>query len=177
MNISNLISGNSNLSNLLSSLRSTGLFDTLSGTGPFTVFAPVNSAFGETIRSLLTNPANAREILMYHVVPGRYQIADLVRLSGQNLQTSAGIPIAITTPNGSLVLNGNVAVTQSDISAGNGVIHLINGVLLPPNLATVTPTPTPSGTSWAWLWWLLLLILLIIIFVAIINASQRHPVY
>ncbi len=119
------------LSTLVTALTEADLVATLQGDGPFTVFAPVNSAFGalgsETVGRLLEddNQALLQKVLTYHVVPGRLLAADLT--DGQTLTTVEGSTLTIDLSDGASV-NG-AALTRTDILASNGVVHLIDAVL------------------------------------------------
>ena len=126
---------------LVAAVQAAGLEDTLRGEGPFTVFAPTDDAFAAlpagTIESLLEDPAgDLTDILTYHVVPGAVPAADVVGLDGEAVTTVNGAPITIgVADDGSVTLTdaaGNdVAVVATDIQANNGVIHVIDAVLLP----------------------------------------------
>jgi DNA-binding Xre family transcriptional regulator len=115
--------------------------DTLRGEGPFTVFAPTDDAFAAlptgTLAKLLADPTgDLKDILTYHVVPGAVPAADVVTLDGQKVTTVNGAAITIgVTDNGSVTLTDatghEAAVVQTDIEAKNGVIHVIDAVLLP----------------------------------------------
>lgn len=121
------------LTTLTSALTAAGLVSTLNGTGPFTVFAPVNSAFAalpaDVVQRLLD--AGNREILTklltFHVVPGRITAAQLQ--DGQTLTTVEGTLLPVTVAGG-VVTVGGARVTTADVTASNGVVHLIDGVLL-----------------------------------------------
>jgi transforming growth factor-beta-induced protein len=118
---------------LLVAAEAAGLVDTLKGEGPFTVFAPTDEAFAalgdETIAALLADPETLANILLYHVVPGRVLAADVVELA--SAETAAGFPVVIkATDDGVMVNNANVVAP--DIMASNGVIHVIDAVILPP---------------------------------------------
>jgi uncharacterized surface protein with fasciclin (FAS1) repeats len=119
---------------LLAAVRAAGLVDTLNGPGPFTVFAPTDAAFAKlpagTLNSLLANPDQLRQILLYHVVSGRVLAADVVGLTSAT--SVQGSPIAISVSGGQVTLNGNSLVIATDITASNGVIHVIDTVILPP---------------------------------------------
>lgn len=120
-----------NLSTLVAALQAADLVSTLNGDGPFTVFAPVNSAFAalgqDQIDRLLAdeNQALLQEVLTYHVVPGRILAADLE--DGQTVTTVEGSTLTIDLDGGPTV-NG-VSIIDTDITALNGVVHLIDGVL------------------------------------------------
>jgi uncharacterized surface protein with fasciclin (FAS1) repeats len=120
---------------LVSAINTADLGGTLSGEGPFTVFAPTNEAFAaveQDVQALLANPDKAplQRVLTYHVVPGRIMAADL---AGQTATpaTVAG-PTLPVRASGDSVQVGGATVTQADIVVGNGVIHVIDRVLLPP---------------------------------------------
>ena len=124
-----------NFTILVSALEAAGLVDTLKGEGPFTVFAPSDEAFAKlpagTINTLLADPSGQlTDILLYHVVPGKVMAADVAGLNGQNVETAAGKPLAITV-DGDTVMVGNAKVVTTDIETSNGVIHVIDTVLVP----------------------------------------------
>jgi transforming growth factor-beta-induced protein len=120
-------------STLLAAADAADLVGTLEGEGPFTVFAPTDEAFAalgeETINSLLGQPEELSQILLYHVVSGTVVAADVVEL--ESASTVEGSPISIEVVDGGVVLNGSVNVVTTDIPASNGVIHVIDAVLLP----------------------------------------------
>jgi uncharacterized surface protein with fasciclin (FAS1) repeats len=131
---------------LVAAVKAAGLVDTLSGPGPFTVFAPTNEAFAKlpagTVDTLL-KPENKDalvKILTYHVVAGRYTAADLVKLikaggGSATLNTVQGEALSVKLEGGSLLITdakGDVAkVTIGDVIQSNGVIHVIDTVLIP----------------------------------------------
>lgn len=123
-----------NLTTLVAAVQAADLVATLSGPGPFTVFAPPNSAFDAlpagTVETLL-RPENRGEltaVLTYHVVPGRLRAADL--RDGQTLTTVNGETLAVRRMNGRVMVGG-ATVTTADVYASNGVAHVIDRVLLP----------------------------------------------
>ena len=123
-------------STLLAAAESAGLVDTLSGEGPLTVFAPTDEAFaaalddlGLTAEELLASD-DLEGILTYHVVPGNVLAADVVGLDGQSVATVNGAELDITV-DGATVMVDDATVTAIDIKASNGVIHVIDAVLLP----------------------------------------------
>ena len=128
----------STLTTLVTAVQAAGLAETLSGPGPFTVFAPANSAFDmlpDGTVTTLTQPANKAQltgILTYHVVPGRLSAADL--RDGQMLTTVNGEQLRVTK-SGDTVMIGNskgmATVTQANVYASNGVAHVIDTVLMP----------------------------------------------
>jgi transforming growth factor-beta-induced protein len=122
-------------STLVTAVQAAGLVETLSSAGPFTVFAPTDAAFAAlpagTLEALLADPSGQlTDILLYHVVAGSVMAADVVGLD--SAPTVFGEDIAITVMDGSVFLNETVRVTATDIEASNGVIHVIDAVLLPP---------------------------------------------
>lgn len=129
-------SSNDNFSTLKAALEAAELTDTLAGQGPFTVFAPTNAAFealGKEKVEALLKPENKDQlikVLTYHVVPGQVMSADLK--SGET-KTVEGGEVMVMVKDGKVKVN-NAQVTQADVKASNGVIHVIDTVLLPPDL-------------------------------------------
>jgi len=119
-------------STLASLLTKAGLVDTLSTSGPFTVFAPTDAAFAKvpkaTLDTLAANPAQLKSVLLYHVVPGRVAAADVVKLT--SAKTLEGRSVAIKTVDGSVYID-KAKVTTPNVTASNGVIHVIDSVLIP----------------------------------------------
>jgi uncharacterized surface protein with fasciclin (FAS1) repeats len=119
---------------LVAALEAAGLVDTLKGTGPFTVFAPTDAAFAKlpagTVESLLKpeNKAELTAVLTYHVVPGRVLAAQVAGMS--SAPTANGQPLAIRSGQG-IVTVGGARLASTDILCSNGVIHVIDTVLLP----------------------------------------------
>ena len=123
---------------LVAAVQATGLVDTLNSEGPFTVFAPTDDAFAKlpdgTVEALLADIPALTDILLYHVVSGEVMAADVVGLDGQSAETAlAGKSVAIKVNADKVILNDNVNVIITDIKASNGVIHVIDTVLLPPS--------------------------------------------
>jgi uncharacterized surface protein with fasciclin (FAS1) repeats len=120
---------------LAAAIGAAGLVETLKGEGPFTVFAPTDAAFAKlpagTIETLLRpeNKDRLTAILTYHVVPGRVMAADVVNLD--EAETVNGKMVDISVDGGAVMLN-DATVTATDIAASNGVIHVIDTVILPP---------------------------------------------
>jgi uncharacterized surface protein with fasciclin (FAS1) repeats len=116
---------------LVAAVKAAGLDGVLNGKGPFTVFAPTDEAFAKlpagTVESLLADPATLKSILLYHVVSGEVMAADVVKLS--EAATVNGQKVAIDATKGVRVNGANVV--KADIRASNGVIHVIDTVLLP----------------------------------------------
>ena len=117
---------------LVAAVQAAGLSDTLSGPGPFTVFAPSDDAFAKlpkgTVESLLQDLPKLAGILKYHVVSGTVMAADVVKL--KSAKTVQGTDVKIDASHG-VKLNGSSTVTTADIVASNGVIHVIDTVILP----------------------------------------------
>ncbi|MCE6961146.1 fasciclin domain-containing protein [Cereibacter sphaeroides] len=120
-------------STLLAAAEAAGLVETLKGDGPYTVFAPTDAAFAAlpqgTVEDLLKpeNKAKLTEILTYHVVPGEVMSSDLTE--GMKAATVEGGELTVSLEGGPKV-NG-IAISQPDVDASNGVIHVIDGVLMP----------------------------------------------
>ncbi|BAU13788.1 fasciclin domain protein [Leptolyngbya sp. NIES-3755] len=131
-----IAAGNPSFTTLVQAVQAAGLVETLSGKGPFTVFAPTNEAFAAlpqgTLEKLLLpeNRETLRKILTYHVVAGNVLSKDL--RSGQ-VATVEGNPVAVQVRNQRIRVN-NANVVTADISGSNGVIHVIDRVILPPDL-------------------------------------------
>jgi len=121
---------------LVAAVTAAELVETLSGEGPFTVFAPTDDAFAAlpagTVDSLLLpeNKQQLTDILLYHVVSGKVMAADVVTLT--SAPTVLGKDVTITVKDGKVFLNDTVQVIITDVEASNGVIHVIDAVLLPP---------------------------------------------
>ena len=120
---------------LAAALEAAGLIDALKGTGPFTVFAPTDEAFAKlpagTVESLLRpeNKEKLKAILLYHVVSGNVTADKVVKLNGRSLKTLQGNSMEVSTKHGVRV--DNAKVTQTDVKTSNGVIHIIDTVLMP----------------------------------------------
>jgi hypothetical protein len=132
--VSEVVQNRSTLSTLEVALDSADLLTTLEGAGPFTVFAPTDAAFNALpdgrIDTLLANPqTQLTPVLQYHVVSGEVRAADLQ--TDTTLTTLQQSTITVTTSGDTVVLNGTARVITADITAENGVIHLIDGVLSP----------------------------------------------
>ncbi|WP_296698945.1 fasciclin domain-containing protein [Algoriphagus sp.] len=122
------------LTTLVAAVKAGDLVDVLKGDGPFTVFAPTNEAFAKlpagTVETLLKpeNKAQLVKILTYHVVPGKVMSTDLK--NGQTAKTVEGSTIKVTLKDGKAMIN-NATVTAADIIADNGVVHVIDTVIMP----------------------------------------------
>lgn len=120
---------------LAAALTAADLVKTLKGAGPFTVFAPTDEAFAKlpegTVEKLLKDVPKLKAILTYHVVSGKVMAADVMKLDGKSAKTVNGAELNIATQGG-VKLNSNVHVTKTDIECSNGVIHVVDAVLMPP---------------------------------------------
>ena len=125
---------------LAAALTAAGLVDTLKGPGPFTVFAPTDAAFAKlpagTVENLLKDPTGQlAEILKYHVVSGEVMAAAVVTLNGQKVKTVQGAEVTVEVTGDKVALvdaaGNRVNVVTTDVAASNGVIHVIDAVLLP----------------------------------------------
>ena len=118
---------------LVAALQAAGLADTLAGEGPFTVFAPTDDAFAAlptgTVEALLNDVPQLADILLYHVVDGRTMASDVIGLDMAQTLQGESVDFALE---GEIVKIGEVQIIITDIEAANGVIHVIDGVLLPP---------------------------------------------
>ncbi len=121
-----------NFKTLAAALQAAGLVETLKGKGPFTVFAPTDEAFAKlpagTVEALLKDKEKLTKILLYHVVSGNVMAKDVVKL--KSAKTVQGSSVKITAKNGKVMVD-NANVVKTDIAASNGVIHVIDSVILP----------------------------------------------
>jgi uncharacterized surface protein with fasciclin (FAS1) repeats len=124
---------NGDFKTLVTALDAANLTDTLNGEGTFTVFAPTDEAFAAlpkgTLDALLKDPIKLKKILLYHVVSGNLTAKDVVKMKEIKTLEGQNVPVKVT---GQEVFLGNAKITKTDINARNGVIHVINAVLIPP---------------------------------------------
>jgi len=117
---------------LVAAVKAAGLVDTLKGPGPFTVFAPTDDAFAKlpagTVDALLKDPAKLKKILLYHVVAGKVMAADVVKMKSAKSVEGQMIKIKVM---GGKVMVDNATVSKTDIVTDNGVIHVIDTVIMP----------------------------------------------
>ncbi len=117
---------------LVAAVQAAGLVETLQSDGPFTVFAPTDEAFAKlpegTVEHLIANPEQLRQVLLYHVVPGKVMAADVVTL--KSATTAQGSDVEIMLADGGVRIN-DANVTATDIETSNGVIHVVDSVILP----------------------------------------------
>ena len=132
MTIVDIAVGDGRFGTLVAALQAAGLVDTLQGEGPFTVFAPTDDAFAKlpegTVDALLADIPALTDILLYHVVAGNVMAADVVALDSAG--TVQGAEVSITVDGNTVMLNDSQVVI-TDIEASNGVIHVIDSVLIP----------------------------------------------
>jgi transforming growth factor-beta-induced protein len=140
-NIVEIASANPSFSTLVAALVKADLVSTLEGEGPFTVFAPTNEAFAALLSDLGVSSLDdlsaeaLRPILLYHVLSGKVMSSDLTNGYVSTLSAGPeGTAISLEVETGDVILNGSTAVTTADIPASNGVIHVIDKVLLPPTV-------------------------------------------
>ncbi|KLK87960.1 fasciclin [Methanoculleus sediminis] len=190
MTIAAYISEDENLTRLAAAISAAGLYDTLNGEGPYTIFAPSNEAFdalgNDTVNQLMAEPDNLTMVLQYHVVEGEYTSENITSMAGnqtgeQNqtagneseggvldifsgllggenetasenmstLTTLAGEDLNVSATDGEVMVE-NATVTMADINATNGVIHIIDQVLVPPGVnvtAAGNETVAPMGVT------------------------------
>lgn len=133
VNVADTIAANPSLSTLNGLVASAGLTETLKGTGPFTVFAPSNDAFkavpAKTMESLAKDPAALKGVLTFHVVAGKTLSADV---KNGKVKSVNGADLDLAKAGTFVTIGENAIVTQADIDATNGVVHIIDTVMLPP---------------------------------------------
>ena len=133
VSVADTIATKPELSTLNSLVVKAGLTDTLKGTGPFTVFAPTNAAFAKvpakTMEDIGKDPAKLKAVLTYHVMPGKVMAADV---KNGNAQTVNGANLALSK-SGDFVTVEDGMVQTADLSATNGVVHIVDSVLIPPS--------------------------------------------
>ena len=120
-------------STLVKAIQAASLVETLKGPGPFTVFAPTDEAFAKlpagTLDAVLKDKAKLTSILTYHVLPGKVLAKDVAGFNGKSVKTVQGGMLTVNTTSG--VKIGNATVVKADVDTSNGVIHVIDTVLLP----------------------------------------------
>jgi transforming growth factor-beta-induced protein len=139
-----LAAANPDFSTLVSLVQKAGLVEALSGAGPVTIFAPTNEAFQKlaaaapaTFAAVIADPALLTKVLTYHAVSGAIKSTQAITVAQQNGSVTSleGEPISLSLVGGKLTLDGSSTVVTADIAATNGVIHVIDTVLVPPSLA------------------------------------------
>ncbi|MFK7601458.1 fasciclin domain-containing protein [Deinococcus sp. SM5_A1] len=147
--IAEIVSTNPDFSTLLAAVKAAGLVETLSGTGPVTVFAPTNAAFAKIpkadLDALLNDKDKLKAVLLYHVVAGKVMAADVVKMTSGKTVNGAAVNIKA---DGSAVMSNDATVTQADVPATNGLIHIIDTVLMPPaNAMASTAMPATAAAA------------------------------
>jgi len=139
------------LKTLVTALTVTGLDATLSTEGPFTVFAPTDSAFAAlpegTLDALLADPKSLADILLFHVLEGKVDSSMVMDIVPTEVPTVNGASLPIAIVGGEVILNGNAKIIAVDIMASNGIIHVIDAVLIPPSLPVTDPPTSPPVTD------------------------------
>lgn len=137
-----------NFTTLVAAVQAAGLVETLQGAGPFTVFAPTDEAFAKlpagTVEALLADPAALANVLTYHVLSGKVMAAQVS--DGLTARTVQGSTVTFSIVDGVVKINDAV-ISATDIEASNGVIHVIDSVILPPAGAPAAPAPAPAATG------------------------------
>ncbi len=144
-------------STLVAAIDAAGLGETLAGEGPFTVLAPTNQAFDEafaalgiTAEELLADTDTLTKILTYHVLPIEADSQLVASLDGESVATVNGAEISIAVVDGNIVIDETATVVSADLQADNGIVHVINAVLLPPDVAemlSAAPMETTTTTT------------------------------
>jgi transforming growth factor-beta-induced protein len=133
-NIVEIAVGDGRFKTLVAAVTAAGLADTLKGAGPFTVFAPTDDAFAKlpkgTVDALLKDTPKLKDILLYHVVSGKVMAADVVKMS--TAKTVEGKPVMIKVEGNKVWVN-DAQVVITDILASNGVVHVLDKVIMPPS--------------------------------------------
>jgi uncharacterized surface protein with fasciclin (FAS1) repeats len=146
--VAQIAENNTNFTTLVSLLKKANLTDMLNGPGNFTLFAPTNAAFAKvnasTLADLQNNTPALNTLLLYHVVPEKL-LANNLTGSG-TLPTANGFSLPYSV-SGTTIQVGNATVTEADINATNGVIHVINGVLIPPSGTTTATAPATASSG------------------------------
>lgn len=132
-----IAAGNKDFSTLVSLVKKAGLVETLKGKGPFTIFAPTNDAFKKlpkaTLDAVMADDELLKNVLLYHVVPGKVMAKDVVNVrSAKTALNNGEATISVMVKDGKVYLNESVRVIKTDIGGTNGVIHVIDNVLVPP---------------------------------------------
>ncbi len=144
--ITELASGDPNLTTLVAALEATDLIETLQGAGPFTVFAPTDEAFAalgeETLDFLLDNPEELAEILLYHVVPGAFSAPEVV--GSGTFPTAEGSEIGIRSTGEGVTINDS-GLVATNLKAVNGIVHVIDEVLMIPSM-DIVETAVAAGS-------------------------------
>ncbi len=146
--VAEIAAGDDRFTTLVAALKAANLVDTLNGEGPFTVFAPTNDAFNAlpsgALDGLLADREALTGVLLYHVVPGKYMASDVAGLS--SAQTASGETLRLSKSGNDVMVNDS-RVVITDIEGSNGVIHVIDRVILPPQKAAMKAQPAMSRSD------------------------------
>jgi len=147
MTITDIVGSDPQFSTLLTAVQAAGLEDTLKS-GSYTVFAPTNAAFAkvpsDALANLLNDPEMLKSVLLYHVVPGKVNAKQVMSL--KSAKTANGANVSVRTAGGKVMIN-TATVTKADVMACNGIVHVIDTVLMPPMAAApAAPAPTAAAT-------------------------------
>ena len=146
--ITQTVASETNFSTLVGLLKVANLTDTLNGTANYTLFAPSNAAFDKIPSSALATLANnttaLKRVLLYHVVPGTLLSNDIKGNGTLTTANGLSLPYSVTS---TVVTVDNASITKTDINATNGVIHVIDSVMIPPANATAAPTASATATG------------------------------
>jgi transforming growth factor-beta-induced protein len=126
-------------------IEAAGLADNLDNDGPFTVFAPTNAAMADFAAQAATSSATPTEILLYHIMNGQYVGPHVANFS--TLPTLLGEQTAIHVESGQILLNDTIKITTTDVAAANGVVHIVDSVLLPPVNSLITTDKGSRGNT------------------------------
>lgn len=147
--IAEQLQGDENFSTLLAAVEAAGLLETLSGEGPLTVFAPTNAAFEALppgmLEGIMSSPPSLQAVLNYHVAEGTLLAEDIADMD--TVPTVLGAPLSVTLEGETIVLNGSAKVVQSDLIASNGVVHVIDAVLVPARPGEGGAEAQPAATE------------------------------
>ncbi len=146
------LAGIGGFSTVLGGIRAAGLDNVLKGTGPYTVFAPMNSAFDKlpqgSVNALMNDPARMNDLLKYHAVPGKLSYSDLSGMT--DVKTVDGRTLPINIKDGALLVGGAKVLNQG-IDSSNGIIYPVDSVIIPPGFAM---PQTSRSAPLSWLWWI-----------------------
>lgn len=147
--IPQVAAGNPELETLVTAVQAAGLEAALQADGPYTVFAPTDEAFAalpaDQLNALLADPAMLAQVVEYHVVEGQVAASDVAGLDGQSVTASNGESLQVTVADDIKV--NDASVIQTDIAASNGVIHVIDTVLIPPSLQPAQEAPAGATNN------------------------------
>ena len=149
LSIAEVLARDGNFSTFLRAFQAAGLTRTVDGPGPYTVFAPTDEAVEQVpdavMEGLFNDPRGAlAEIALYHMVPGRYTVSDLA--ANTTVATVQGSPASVDASGGEVAVGG-AAVIRADIPAANGIVHVIDGVMVPPDVTLQAMNETAANAT------------------------------